>query len=220
MKYCTHCGAQMDDAAQVCGNCGAHFGPVSRSPRKSKTKNQSKNLLIILIAAVLALVILCSVIGVCVNKYTGSNGIFRKTVSAILDEDLDAVEDFSSEYFFSFARGVFDIDDAIDNWDRILDQNLEIIEEEVGRKYKLSCNLEDSYLLEGRDFRDCIDSLEETAEYLDSDYDVDIVSKIRVYEISLIGKSKKDEESVDLIILTVKEDGHWRLLDIAEEEFW
>lgn len=218
MKYCTHCGAQMDDDAKVCGNCGTRFSPVSGPSRKPKA--QRKNLLIILIAALLALVILCSVIGVCVNKFAGSNGIFRKTVSAIVDEDIDEVEEFSSEYFFSFDRDVFDIDDAIDNWDRILERNLETIEEEVGRKYKLSWKLEDSYLLEGRDFRDCTDAIGETAKYLDSDYDIDMISKIRVYEISLTGKSKKDEESVDLIILTVKEDGHWRLLDIAEEEFW
>ena len=60
MKYCGHCGAPMQDYADVCLNCRK---PFKNEPYEEKTQNKKKNNSV-LIFAVIALIVVIVIVGI------------------------------------------------------------------------------------------------------------------------------------------------------------
>lgn len=68
MKYCSHCGAEIEDNAVVCPQCGA---PVNEIPESEKIKNESSTLGILsIVFGALGgwLGLLFGIIGLCTYK--------------------------------------------------------------------------------------------------------------------------------------------------------
>ena len=61
MKFCTHCGKQINDEAVVCTNCGC---PIKENSLKSKEHNESKTGIGVLCALFLGIIGL--IIGICI----------------------------------------------------------------------------------------------------------------------------------------------------------
>ena len=78
-KFCANCGVQADDAAAVCGNCGAPFGatPAADTDVSGKGIGGIKKFIKPAIALIVAAVII--VLGICtISNFTGAKGAARK----------------------------------------------------------------------------------------------------------------------------------------------
>ncbi len=200
-KFCFNCGAEIDDNAVFCGNCGASQGGGQEGKSDPKKSNRTA-----FIIAIVVIVIAAAVIIKIASGFLGYNSLLKKTIKAIKNYDIDAlVEQSSDAYFFSD-----DEDLAEFYFKNVAGGILDTIENAVGHDYKIKYEIDDDYIVSDRKFESLISSIEEAY----SDFDADTISKIAVAEVELTGSEGKKDKTVKIKIYMTKEDGKWKLYKI------
>lgn len=206
-KYCGNCGARSGADAKVCGQCGTPFeetsdvisGPEAVKPKKNFGKTVKR-------AAAAAAVIAVAVIAVMIAmRFTGYNGVLRRTMTAYKKYDIDTLVSLSGDMYYygagDWAERYFK-DSVGEDWD--------FFEASVGHSYKISYEVNDIYTLSERRLDMLLDEIENTCP----DFDVSIIKKVVVAELTVTARQKDKSVSRDINVFMSKENGSWRLLYI------
>lgn len=208
-KFCGNCGAELDDNARVCGQCGTPLeatpskipGVKIVAPEKQKKAKKTIKLIISLIAIVVVAAIAINI----ASNFTGYKGLLRKVMNAYEDYDIDTLVSLSSdmyyygeedwvEYYFEYSVG----------------NNLDYFESYVGHNYKLSYDVQEVYTLSERK----LDTLLDTIESSNPDFDISTISQVKVADIKVTAKEGKSSVSMSVQVTITKENGTWKLLYI------
>lgn len=208
-KFCGNCGAQLDDDARVCGQCGTPFaGRTARvsglkivDPEKQR-KVKKRIMLAILLAVVVAIIILAFSI---ISNFTGSKGFVRRVMTAIEDYDIDTLVSVSSDMYYygdeSAAESYFE-----SNVNFIWDS----IEETTGHSSKFDYKINEIYNMSEREKRETIKLIESTYP----DFDVNVIEKMKAANVSILLKDGSRTNETIVRIEMVKEEGKWKLLHL------
>lgn len=207
-KFCGNCGAQMDDNAKVCGQCGIPVdGGTKASPVKivdPEKKKKNKKIFKIAVALILVVIVATTAINV-VSKFTGYNGLLRKAMAAYKEYDIDTLVSLSSDIYY------YGEDDYVEFYfENVVGTTLDSFESSVGHSYQLSYEVNETYTMSERKAKETIEGI----EYAYPDFDVDIIEKIVVSNITVTAKQGSKSVKRDLNITMSKEDGTWKLLYI------
>jgi len=210
-KFCGNCGTQLDDSARVCGNCGTPLGntiagaPNMRSldPEKEK-KRQKKTTELVKLFVGLAVLVLVVVVAISViTKFTGYNGLLRKTLAAYKDYDINELVSVSSDLYY------YGTDDYAETYfENAVGNDMDYFEATVGHNYKLSFETNEIYTLSNRKF----DSVLEDISWMYSEFDLTLIEKIVVADITVIAKQGNKTIRTNIEVTMSKEDGEWKLL--------
>lgn len=204
-KFCGNCGAQLDDAARVCGACGAPVDGVS-GVKKTDPMKRKRRKKIITIATSLVVIVVVAIIAVkIVLEFTGYRGLLRQVMNAYEAYDIDALVALSSDIYY------YDDEDYVEDYfEYSVGYNLDDFEDFVGHSYKLSYEINEIYTMSERKANDLLDSI----EYEYEDFDTSTIEEIVVADLTLTAEQVKKSLDRDLEITMTKEDGTWRLLYI------
>lgn len=207
-KYCGNCGTKLKDNAKKCRKCGTPFEEIPAEisgiktvmPMKKRLKKAVKTV------AVSAVIIAAAVIAITVAlKYTGYNGVLRKTMAAYKKYDIDTLIDLSSDMYY-YGAG-----DWVENYfENSVGEDLDFYEASVGHSYKLSYEVNEIYTLSERRLDKILDEIENTY----AGFDVGIIKKVVVADLTVTAVQGDKSVSKDISIFISKENGSWRLLYI------
>lgn len=208
-KFCGNCGTLLEDNAKICGKCGTPLDGVSANipglkitdPEKQKKRKRTVKLVIGLVALVVVVVIAFNV----VSQYTGYNGLLRKVMTAYENYDIDTLISLSSDMYY------YGEEDWVEYYfEYNVGENLDSFESSVGHSYKLSYEVNETYVMSERKVNELLDEIENTY----SDFDVSMIEKVVVADLTLTAKQGSKSVNRDMNIVMTKEDGSWRLLYI------
>lgn len=203
-KFCGYCGSQMDDHAKVCGNCGNPLAGESTKVKVTPPVDKKKLKVVFILAFCVAALVFVAVLGVqYFNQNTGYNGLIRKTMAAYEDGDVDALMDLCSEILYhrgpSYTRPM----------EGYFEYLIEYLEDEVGKNYKLSYEIEEVEHYSKRELKEMREDMETYYEM-----DGDILDDAVVVEISVEAKKSRRSADVEIEMLLTKEKGVWRIYSL------
>jgi len=208
-KFCGNCGTQLEDNAKICGKCGTPLDGASANipglkitdPEKQKKMKKTVKLVVGMVALVIVAVIAFNV----VSQYTGYNGLLRKVMTAYENYDIDTLISLSSDMYY------YGEEDWVEYYfEYNVGEDLDSFESSVGHSYKLSYEVNETYVMSERK----VDELLDEIEYTYTDFDVDVIEKIVVANLTLTAKQGSKSVNRDMDIVMTKEDGSWKLLYI------
>lgn len=208
-KFCGNCGTQLEDNAKICGKCGTPLDGASANipglkvidPEKQKKMKKTVKLVVGMVALVIVAVIAFNV----VSQYTGYNGLLRKVMTAYENYDIDTLISLSSDMYY------YGEEDWVEYYfEYNVGEDLDSFESSVGHSYKLSYEVNETYVMSERK----VDELLDEIEYTYSDFDVDVIEEIVVADLTLTAKQGSKSVNRDMDIVMTKEDGSWKLLYI------
>lgn len=208
-KFCGNCGTRLDDNAKVCGKCGTPLEGTSTDipglkvvdlEKQKKLKKLGKRI-VALIALVIAAVIAINA----VSQYTGYNGLLRKVMTAYEKYDIDTLISLSSDMYF------YGDEDWVEYYfESNVGNTLDYFESSVGHSYKLSYEINETYTVSERKLDDMLEQI----EYSYSDFDVSVIEKIVIADLTVTVKQGSKSVNRDMNIVMSKENGSWKLLYI------
>ena len=204
-RFCGNCGAQLDDDAKVCGQCGTPIDgnalglKIVDPEKKKKMMKKVKGVIALAIVVVIAVVVVKIISG-----FTGTNGLVRKIMVAYEKYDIDTIVSLSSDmYYYN------DYEDYVDEYfEYAVGSNIDSFESSVGHSYKMSYEEDEIYDLSQRKQDEMLKSI----EYAYPDFDVDIISKIAVADVTVTAKQGSKSVSRTVKITMSKEGNTWKLL--------
>lgn len=204
-RFCGNCGAQLDDDAKVCGQCGTPIDgnvpglKVVDPEKKKKMMKKIKKVIALAIVVAATIVVVKIILG-----FTGTNGLVRKIMAAYEKYDIDTIVSLSSDmYYYN------DHEDYVDEYfEYAVGSNIDSFESSVGHSYKMSYEVNEIYDLSQRKQDELLKSIEDGYP----DFDVDIISKIAVADVTVIAKQGSKSLSRTLKITMSKEGNSWKLL--------
>ncbi len=215
-KFCTKCGARMEDGDRVCGQCGtpvefigienAAGGNVSvgdlGSSRKTKGTKGVK-WIVFIVVAIIGFVIVSNVL----DNYTGYKGAVRKMVKALEKGDIETLESLTSSVAQE-EQSYRDEEDYDENYyEDYVFGTLDKYEEKVGDIKKISYEITDELELSERQ-QDIIE------EKLIDNFNMDTssIKKIVTVDLRLTvrGEEKSSIYDVQQLYL-IKESGGWKI---------
>ena len=204
-RFCGNCGAQLDDDAKVCGQCGTPIDgnalglKIVDPEKKKKMMKKVKGVIALAIVVVIAVVVVKIISG-----FTGTNGLVRKIMVAYEKYDIDTIVSLSSDmYHYN------DYEDYVDEYfEYAVGSNIDSFESSVGHSYKMSYEVDEIYDLSQRKQDEMLKSI----EYAYPDFDVDIISKIAVADVTVTAKQGSKSVSRTVKITMSKEGNTWKLL--------
>ncbi len=204
-RFCGNCGAQLDDDAKVCGQCGTPIDgnalglKIVDPEKKKKMMKKVKGVIALAIVVVIAVVVVKIISG-----FTGTNGLVRKIMVAYEKYDIDTIVSLSSDmYYYN------DYEDYVDEYfEYAVGSNIDSFESSVGHSYKMSYEVDEIYDLSQRKQDEMLKSI----EYAYPDFDVDIISKIAVADVTVTAKQGSKSVSRTVKITMSKEGNTWKLL--------
>lgn len=208
-KFCGNCGTQLEDNAKICGKCGTPLDSASvnipslkvTDPEKQKKMKKTVKLVVGMVALIIVAVIAFNV----VSQYTGYNGLLRKVMTAYENYDIDTLISLSSDMYY------YGEEDWVEYYfEYNVGEDLDSFESSVGHSYKLSYEVNETYVMSERK----VDELLDEIEYTYSDFDVDVIEEIVVADLTLTAKQGRKSVNRDRDIVMTKEDGSWKLLYI------
>lgn len=208
-KFCGNCGTQLEDNAKICGKCGTPLDRASANipglkvtdPEKQKKMKKTVKLVMGMVALVIVAVIAFNV----VSQYTGYNGLLRKVMTAYENYDIDTLISLSSDMYY------YGEEDWVEYYfEYNVGEDLDSFESSVGHSYKLSYEVNETYVMSERKVDELLDEIENTY----TDFDVSVIEKIVVADLTLTAKQGSKSVNRDMDIVMTKEDGSWRLLYI------
>ena len=212
-KFCGNCGMQLDDSARVCGNCGTPLESTAvntlvitavKSEKKKKMRKKVKRVLGLLIGLSVLVFVAITTLKI-VKNYTGTNGVVRKAMSAYMDYDILELVDLSSDMYY------YTEDEYDEKYFRnVVGRAFDDFEVYVGRNYKLTYEIKDTYELSNRNIETMLTRIEESYP----NFDVSIIEKVVTAEISITAEGGKKTYVRDVEITMSKEDGEWKILYI------
>ncbi len=217
-KFCTNCGAEMDDVAVVCGNCGASFSEIpvppeipTESVKSNPVKDAINKIPRKVLACVGAVVALIIVIAIFASASDGAGSVIKKYYKAMADGDGEKL----AECVFAYGSKEY-ADDQISDYKDIAEEAAEDLEDEYGSKAKVKVKVLDTYSYDRDDdeFDDIVEDLLDEKDYLKDEYDDidftrdDVKKVVKVcYRIEMSGDGEK-EVSYGYRML-VKIGSHW-----------
>ena len=204
-RFCGNCGAQLDDDAKVCGQCGTPIDgnalglKIVDPEKKKKMMKKVKGVIALAIVVVIAVLVVKIISG-----FTGTNGLVRKIMVAYEKYDIDTIVSLSSDmYYYN------DYEDYVDEYfEYAVGSNIDSFESSVGHSYKMSYEVDEIYDLSQRKQDEMLKSI----EYAYPDFDVDIISKIAVADVTVTAKQGSKSVSRTVKITMSKEGNTWKLL--------
>lgn len=208
-KFCGNCGTQLEDNAKVCGNCGTPLdGAYTNIPGLKVTDPEKQKKMKKTVKRVVGLVLLVAVaiIGFnVVSQFTGYNGLLRKVMTAYEKYDIDTLVSLSSDMYY------YGEEDWVDYYfDYSVGNDLDSFEASVGHSYKLTYEINETYVMSDRK----VDEMLSEIEYSYPDFDVSIIEKVVVADLTVTAKQGSKSVNQDMNIVMTKENGTWRLLYI------
>lgn len=208
-KFCGNCGTQLEDNAKVCGNCGTPLDGASTNipglkvtdPEKQKKMKKTVKRVVGLVLFVAVAIIGFNV----VSQFTGYNGLLRKVMTAYEKYDIDTLVSLSSDMYY---YGEEDWVDYYFNYS--VGNDLDSFEASVGHSYKLTYEINETYVMSDRK----VDEMLSEIEYSYPDFDVSIIEKVVVADLTVTAKQGSKSVNQDMNIVMTKENGTWRLLYI------
>lgn len=206
-KFCGYCGAPLEPGAKRCGQCGMPVEGVSKEAfsndsmatvRKMELQKKLKAILAIVIAAIIAIIAIAVIV-----THTGYNNVIRQTVKAYKSYNIDRVSDLASGVYDD--NDYYDVDDYFRN---TIGTTIDQFESILGQKYSLSYKVNDVYDVSNR--KD--EEIRENIGYMDTDFDDDSISKIKIAEVTLTAKHDRSETSQHITITMTRENGKWKIL--------
>jgi hypothetical protein len=202
-KFCRNCGAQMDDADRVCGQCGTpiHGVVLADTPVvKNKGKDKKVKRIAGLIVAIVAIAIIFNVVG----YFTGYKGAVNKMVRALKNDDTATLESL----ICSPEIEIMGYWDEYDKYDELVSDTLDKYEDSVGAIKKISYEIIDETELSDR-------RLDEIKENLETGFTVDTSVMKKMIKIDLKitvkGASKSANYYVEDYLYMVKENSGWKI---------
>ena len=208
-KFCGNCGTQLEDNAKVCGNCGTPLDGASTNipglkvtdPEKQKKMKKTVKRVVGLVLFVAVAIIGFNV----VSQFTGYNGLLRKVMTAYEKYDIDTLVSLSSDMYY------YGEEDWVDYYfDYSVGNDLDSFEASVGHSYKLTYEINETYVMSERK----VDEMLREIEYSYPDFDVSIIEKVVVADLTVTAKQGSKSVNQDMNIVMTKENGTWRLLYI------
>lgn len=208
-KFCGNCGAKLDDDAKVCGQCGTPLDGASTNISGLKVvdpEKQKKVKKAVKLAAVLAALVVVAVIALNIaSKYTGYNGLLRKVMTAYENYDIDTLVSLSSDMYY------YGEEDWVEYYfEYTVGNNLDSFESSVGHSYKLSYEVDETYVMSERKADEMLNEIENTY----ADFDISVIDKIVVADLTLTAKQGSKSVNRDIKVIMSKENGVWKLLYI------
>lgn len=219
-QFCTNCGAQMDDNATVCGNCGtalsAPSGGVNANAAVNAVKDIKKKVPMKLVApiagGVVALILLIVIISA-IASGSGVKGTIKDYYSAYVKADFKKMYDCIYSFNDKELREEF-----LDEMDEdAKEEFLERMEDELGKNVKvkeIKIKKEKKLDKDSKKYEELIEYLEEVADGEDVDFnEKDIkAAKIVDYKVTIAGKD--DDEKIDREdVYFVKTSDGWQMVD-------
>ena len=208
-KFCGNCGTQLEDNAKVCGNCGTPLDGASTNipglkvsdPEKQKKMKKTVKRVVGLVLFVAVAIIGFNV----VSQFTGYNGLLRKVMTAYEKYDIDTLISLSSDMYY------YGEEDWVEYYfDHSVGNDLDSFEASVGHSYKLTYEINETYVMSDRK----VDEMLSEIEYSYPDFDVSIIEKVVVADLTVTAKQGSKSVNQDMNIVMTKENGTWRLLYI------
>ena len=197
-KFCTNCGAQADDAAFVCGNCGTPFGAadVAEDGASVKRAGGIKKFIKPAIALVVAAVIVVSGI-IAISNFTGAKGAARKYYSAMKKSKASAVAKVLS------IRYGEDEEDREEAAERMVGDD----DDDEQDEYKISYKIKEAKKVSSSE-------LKAIKKYIknNTDEDSDYIKAAKKVKITVTYKEKKTGDggrNTSWVVFT-KEKGKWK----------
>ena len=212
-KFCSNCGAGMEDGDLVCGQCGTPAKGVN--PADSQIKPYGKNLQTlsnslnnrklvgVVVAAVVAIIILVNVVGF-ITKSLGYDPVIVKMVKAIKDDDVSKLVSISSQ----IGQSIYGEDEYETMLESFLDSKLDYYEDKVDGSIKnITYEVKNKSELTGRKVEKIKDTLSDMY-----DVDADGISKVVKVDLKLTikGSKEKTKDKWDDLVL-LKENGKWKI---------
>lgn len=214
-KFCTNCGAQMEEDDKVCGQCGARIegemdasaagenisqAAAAVSEGKPGTSQNYKWIVAIIVAVAAIAVIITSI--VLVSRSRSYNGTLRKMTKALQENDIETLESLTS----SIAEAKEENGDS-DYYETRVSDVLDKYEDNVGIVEDISYEITDQTEMSER-------RVENVKNNLSDEYHMDIrpIEDILQVNLRLIveGERKSASYNVDNLYL-IKEDGSWKV---------
>ena len=226
-KFCTNCGAQLEDDVVFCTNCGAkneeqeapaeqieqqEVVTAEEAPAKKNfiekalewVKANTLKTMIIAGAAIVVLVLAIILLGgkpyqSAVNNY-----------QAVLNGKASKVEKMAPKEYWEYMEDEyedFDMDDIVENFEESYETSLEYWEEEYGDNVRIKIKVVDEKKLKDKKVKDLADTLNEK-------YGIKKKSVKQAYELELemTIKGSDDEDESERELYAVKIGSKWYLV--------
>ena len=133
--------------------------------------------------------------------------IVKEVVEVYETGDVDALMNDSSMLYMEDGG-----DEPEEYLVKTIDNQMDKMEEELGRNYVLTYEVEEEYTLPQRQVR----KLQDMFEAGDVDYDVDNLEDIKVIDLVITGDSGDDTYDIEQSIIVIKENGKWKFLLLGD----
>ena len=208
-KFCGNCGTELEDNAKICGNCGTPLEGVSDNIQRLKItdpkKQEKMKKMVKLVGGLAVLVIVAVIVLNVISQYTGYNGLLRKVMIAYEDYDIDTLISLSSDMYY------YGDEDWVEYYfEYNVGEDLDYFESAVGHSYKLSYKVNETYSMSERKVNELFEEIDNTY----TDFDISVIKKIVVADLTLTAKQGNKSVDRDIDIIMTKEEGSWRLLYI------
>ncbi len=207
-KFCTNCGAQADDAAFVCGNCGTPFGaaPVEAAVQDPASGKASGVLKKILVPVISVIVVLALALGALkIFQSVGVKGAVRKGLNAGINGKADKLASVLSirygEKESARKKSAKELDFYLTNSE--------------SKKYKITYKIKGVKDMPSDELEDIQESIAERF-----DEDEDYVSDAKIVKVQVTtrvkttkeksGLYKGDYHTVTKKVIMTKENGKWK----------
>lgn len=219
-QFCTNCGAQMDDNATVCGNCGtalaAPAGGVNANAAVNAVNDIKKKVPTKLIApiagGVVALILLIVIIsavasnsgvkGTIKDYYNGrAKGDFKKAANSLylfndkdlIDDQIDLMEDMK--------------EDILDYYEDEFGKNAKVKKVEIVKEKKLD--------KDSNKYEEFIEYLENKADFYDVDFKEKDIKAVKIvdFKVTIAGKDDEDTNKYKDVYFVKTSDG-WQKVDL------
>lgn len=235
-KFCTKCGASLDENASFCTSCGAKFNTAPASQPAANT-NSNETILdkfkananaegikkltanpnftkyvgigAVAVVALILIIILCSVF---------SGGYVKpveKMYKSIANKDGELLMECYSEYEIDYMADRYDMSkkDIQKYYKESAKTLYEFLKEEYGRDFKIKVSVEDKEKIEKSDLKDIEEILQ-----IKFDKKKLEVSKGYILDCDFEIKGDDDEGTESDEILVLKIDGEWCITSVLEPD--
>ncbi|MDE6148471.1 MAG: zinc ribbon domain-containing protein [Ruminococcus sp.] len=204
-KFCTKCGAPLENNAAFCTNCGALVDTKNNSVNLHK--KSTAILLGGILAGIIIIVILISLIFGGGYKSAIDN-YFEGLEDANAKKFMNAMPECQIEYLEKSFEDYDEYDSLKEYFEYLLEVALDEVEDEYGDDISISYEIKDKEELSDKELKDI-------RKELRSNYDNNDVEVTKGYEVEISAEIKGDDDSdnMDMTLKVAKVDGDWCIVN-------
>lgn len=211
-KYCPECGAEINDEAKVCEQCGTAIETAIEKPAEDKAAKKKKILILagVIAGAVLVVVIALVILITSILSNFGCEGTAKRFAEAALNEDYKKMTGFVSDIVI---EGFYDNDE-------------DELEERFDREFEYMNNYFDNYIAGDYEIKYKIEDVDvypdevadEMFDWFEDYYDVDtdVIKKAAIVEFEVYVTEGKETYFYDVNLIMIKENLTWKVFDLDD----